>query len=139
MDFATDHRARWGRTAIAAYFVVAATLDVVTHTASWNAVAAGTGVPLDWLAVLRAGVLFVSSLLFVLGPGAGVIARAWIAYAVLQAATAHAVWDGGPAALVDKAAPFLADLAVAATLLLYLSLMDRREAAPPRLQFAAKQ
>lgn len=136
---ALEHRTRWGRTAIAAYFVVGATLDVAAHPSSWDAVLAGNGTPLDWLAVLRAAFLFVSSLLFVLGPGAGVIARTWIAYTAVHAATAHAFWDGGPAALADKAAPFLADVAVAATLLLYLSLMDRRDSLPPRLQFVAKQ
>jgi uncharacterized membrane protein YphA (DoxX/SURF4 family) len=136
---ATDPRARWGRTAIAAYFVVGATLDVATHPSSWNAVFAGVGSPLDWLAVVRAGFLFVSSVLFVLGPGAGVIARMWIAYAVVHATTSHAFWAGGPATLVENAAPFLADVAVAATLLLYLSVMERRDPRPLRPQFAAKQ
>jgi hypothetical protein len=130
---ATDARARWGRTAIAAYFVVGATLDVATHPASWDAVIAGAASPLDWLAVVRASFLYLSSALFVLGPWAGVIARTWIAYALVHAATTT-FWIGGPVAVVDNAAPFLADLAVAASLLLYLSLTERGSA-----QFAAKQ
>lgn len=135
----TEARARWGRTAIAAYFVVGATLDVATHPASWDAVLAGVGGQMDWLAVLRASFLFVSSALFVLGRGSGVIARLWIAYAVIHASATHGFWNGGATALVENASPFLADLAVAASLLLYLSLTERRAEPPARPQFAAKQ
>lgn len=122
-----DIRARWGRAAMASYFVVAATLDIAARQSAWDAAIAGLATPLQWLQVLVAVALLVSATLFAWGRGVGVIARGWIAYVAVHAATAHAFWAGGPEAVVAHSGPFLADMAVAASLLMFLSWRERTD------------
>jgi len=124
---ASAEPSRWGRTAMASYFVVAATLDMAAHQDSALALLSGAGAALDWFYVLRATLLLASVALFSLGRFTGVIARVWVAYSVLHAFGTHAFWQGtGAAFVLEHAGPFMADIAVAASLLLYLSDGARR-------------
>jgi len=94
---------------------------MAAHQDSGLALLTGAGAALDWFYVLRAAILLASAALFSLGRFTGVIARAWVAYSVLHAFGTHAFWEGGGAAIVlEHAGPFMADIAVAASLLLYL-------------------
>jgi len=104
---------------MASYFVVAATLDMAAHQGSALAVMSGAGTPLDLFFFLRAVLLLASAALFSLGRFTGVIARVWIAYSILHAFGTHAFWEGAGATVVlEHAGPFMADIAVAASLLL---------------------
>jgi uncharacterized membrane protein YphA (DoxX/SURF4 family) len=116
---------RWGRAAMASYFVVSATLNAGAHQASWESVLHGAGTMLDWLFTLQIVAEASSAVLFALGRFAGVIARAWIAYCLLLAFGQHDFWEGGAGAVQSEAMPFMSHLAVATSLVLYVASRER--------------
>jgi hypothetical protein len=110
---------RWGRMAMASYFVVSATLTAAAHAASWAALRAGTAGPLDGLVAMQVVAEALSAVLFALGRFTGVIARAWVAYCLLRIA-AGAPWEGGADAIAALGPWVMGQLAVVGSLLMYL-------------------
>ena len=117
---------RWGRMAMASYFVVSATLAAAAHRPSWHAVLGGSAGAMDWLLVLQVAAEAVSALLFATGRFVGVIARAWVSYLVLRIGAALP-WDGSADAIAAQGPWIMGQVAVIASLLLYLAHQDRKE------------
>jgi hypothetical protein len=117
---------RWGRMAMASYFVVSATLAAAAHRASWNAVLGGSAGAMDVLLALQVIAEAVSALLFATGRFAGVIARVWVSYLVLRIGAALP-WDGSADAIAAMGPWMMGQVAVIASLLLYLGHHDRKE------------
>lgn len=67
-----DQPSRWGRTAMASYFVVAATLDIAAHQHSALALLSGAGatIVLEHAGPFMADIAVAASLLLYLGDGA---------------------------------------------------------------------
>jgi hypothetical protein len=117
--------ARWGRAAMASYFVVGATLDAAAHPEVWAALGAGAATAIDWLVALRVAALVVSAVLFALGRFTGVIARAWIAFCAVRLFAGPLPWEGGVQGVATHGMAAMADVAVAASLMLYLGSRER--------------
>ena len=114
-------QARGGRAAMASFFVVSATISIVSNEQSWSRIVIGDASVIDWLyAVLAiAGVL--SGILFALGIATVAIADVWISYCVFNAIMTYPFWAVAPAAVPDCLSGFLSHLAVAASLMLYIT------------------
>jgi hypothetical protein len=120
---------RWGRMAMASYFVVSSALATAAHQASWDAVFGGTAGAMDWLLVVQVVAEAASALLFATGRFVGVIARAWVSYLVLRIG-ATLPWDGSAQDLAAQGPWIMGQVAVIASLLLYLGHHDRKEVQP---------
>ena len=114
-------QALWGRAAMAAFFVVAATISTVPHEQSWHRIAIGDASALDWLYAMAAVAGVLSGISFALGWGTVVIAYAWTAYCAINAVVTYPFWAVAPAAIADCASGFLSHVAVAASLMLYIT------------------
>jgi hypothetical protein len=127
LELSTAHEAapqRWGRMAMASYFIVGATLTAAAHEPSWHALLAGTAGAMDWLYVLQVIAEASSAVLFALGRFVGVIARAWVSYCLLRIA-GSALWDGTGEAIAAQGPWVMGQVAVVASLLLYLGHRER--------------
>ena len=115
---------RWGRAAIASYFVVAGAVSLATHENGWRRLASGDASPLDWFYALTAAAGLLTGVLFAAGRATGVIARGWICYCVLEAIGAYPFWAAPAATIAGDVAGFLGNLAVASSLTLYISIAE---------------
>jgi uncharacterized membrane protein YphA (DoxX/SURF4 family) len=120
-------QARWGRAAMASFFVVSATISTVSNEQSWSRIAIGDASPLDWLYAVSVIAGVVSGFLFALGIATVAIANLWIAYCVFNAIMTYPFWAVAPAAVPDSVSGFLSQMAVAASLMLYIT---HKEATP---------
>lgn len=114
-------QALWGRAAMASYFVVVATISTVLHEQSWHQIATGEASALDWFYAAAAASGVISGISFALGWVTIIISYAWISYCVINALVAYPFWAVAPAAVADSASGFLSHVAVAASLMLYLT------------------
>ncbi len=112
-------QALWGRAAMASYFVVAATISTVPHEQSWHQIAIGEASALDWFYAAAAASGVISGISFALGWATIVISYAWISY--INALVNYPFWAVAPAAVADSASAFLSHVAVAASLMLYVT------------------
>jgi hypothetical protein len=81
---------------------------------------------MDVLLVLQVIAEAASALLFATGRFAGVIARVWVSYLVLRIGAALP-WDGSADAIAAMGPWMMGQVAVIASLLLYLGHHDRKE------------
>jgi uncharacterized membrane protein YphA (DoxX/SURF4 family) len=125
MKAASAHE-RWGRAAMASFFVVGAAMSIAAHEPSWQRVVTGDSNPLDWVYALTALAGLLSGAAFVLGRAPVAIALGWTAYCVVNAFAAYPFWAVTGTAVADDATGFLSHLAVAASLMLYVSRAEAR-------------
>jgi hypothetical protein len=118
---------RWGRAAMASLFVVGAAVSVAIHEDAWSRIASSNASPLDWLYAITAGSGVVTGLLFSFGRATVGIASAWICYCLIEAVGAYPFWAVPPGVVAENATGFFSHLAVAASLMLYISVAERRE------------
>jgi uncharacterized membrane protein YphA (DoxX/SURF4 family) len=116
---------RWGRAAMASFFVVGAAISIAANEPSWSRVASGSASPLDWLYVISAIGGAVSGFVFAAGRATVPISLGWIAYCVITAFAAYPFWIGGPD-VADHATGFMSHIAVAASLALYITHTEAR-------------
>lgn len=116
-----DLQALWGRAAMASFFVVGATISTVHHEQSWQRIAMGDASPIDWFYATTAVAGVLSGVAFALGRATVVIAYAWASYCVINAVVTYPFWAVAPAAVAESASGFLSHLAVAASLMLYIT------------------
>lgn len=114
-------QALWGRAAMASFFVVGATISTVPHEQSWQRIAMGDASLIDWFYVTTAIAGVLSGVAFALGRATVVIAYAWASYCVINAFVTYPFWAVAPAAVAESASGFLSHLAVAASLMLYIT------------------
>lgn len=120
-------RARWGRAGMASFFVVGAAVSFAIHEDSWSRIASGNANPLDWLYAIGSAAGALTGVLFAVGRATVGIAVAWISYCLMEAIVAYPFWAVPADAVAESASGFLAHLAVAASLMLYISVAgDRR-------------
>jgi len=112
---------------MASYFVVGAAISTASHEQSWNRIASGDASPLDWLFVITAIAAVLSGVVFVLGRATITIAMAWISYCVFEAFAAYPFWAVKADAVTDSATVFLGQVAVAGSLVLYITHTESRE------------
>ncbi len=118
-------RAIWGRAVMACFFVISATISSVIHEQSWRHAIAGDASTVDWFYVMAAAAGALSGVAFALGRAAVVIAYAWVWYCVINALVNYPFWAVGPAGIADSASGFLSHMAVAASLMLYITHAER--------------
>jgi len=118
---ARELRARWGRAVMASFFVVGAAISTAFDGQSWSRIASGSGSSLDWIHAIWAVVAILSGVVFALGRATVAIAMAWTTYCVIEAFAAYPFWMATPTVVADCAAGFLSRMAVAASLLLYIT------------------
>ena len=111
---------------MASFFVVGAVISTASNEQSWSGVVSGDASPLDWLHVMSAVAGVFSGVVFALGRATVGIAIAWISYCVIKAFAAYPFWAVGPAAVADCATEFLSHMAVAASLMLYVTHAEAR-------------
>ena len=106
---------------MASFFVVSATISTVSNEQSWSRIVIGDASPLDWLYAVSAIAGVFSGILFALGIATVAIAYVWISYCVLNAIMTYPFWAVAPAAVPDSLSGFLSQMAVAASLMLYIT------------------
>jgi hypothetical protein len=112
---------------MASFFVAGAAISVALHGDSWSRMASGTPSPLDWLHAITVAAGVLTSVLFAAGRATLSIACVWICYCVVQAIASRPFWAVPPASVAENVAGFLSYIAVAASLMLYISVADGRE------------
>ena len=117
-------RVRWGRAAMASFFVVGAAVSLSTHEDGWRRLASGDASPLDWLYAITAAVGVLTGVLFAAGRATVVIARGWICYCTFEAIAACPFWAVPPASVAENVTGFFGNLAVSASLMLYISFAE---------------
>ena len=112
---------------MASFFVIGAAVSVAIHEDSWSRIASSNASPLDWLYVITAAAGVLTGLLFAAGRATVGIASGWICYCIIEAIGAYPFWAVPPVAVAENATGFLSHLAVAASLMLYISVAERRQ------------
>ena len=110
---------------MASVFVIGAAVSVAIHEHSWTRIASSDASPLDWLYAITAAVGVLTGLLFAAGRATVVIAGGWIFYCIIAAVGAYPFWAVPAVAVAESATGFLGHLAVAASLMLYISVVER--------------
>jgi len=109
---------------MASFFVVGSTISTISHEQSWSRIAIGGASPLDWLYAVSVIAGIVTGILFAVGVATVAIANLWIAYCVLNAITTYPFWAVAPAVVPDSVSGFLSQMAVVASLMLYITHND---------------
>jgi hypothetical protein len=112
---------------MASFFVVGAAISVAIHEDVWVRIASSNASALDWLYAITAGAGVLTGLLFAAGIATVGIASGWICYCLIEAVGAYPFWAVQPGVVAENASGFLSHLAVAASLMLYISVAERRE------------
>jgi hypothetical protein len=107
---------------MASFFVVGAAVSLAVHEDSWRRLASGNASLLDWLYAVTAAIGVLTGVLFAAGRATVAIACGWICYCTLEAIGAYPFWAVSPAHAAENVAGFLGNLAVSASLMLYISV-----------------
>ena len=116
----------WARAGMASYWVVSGIAGLAMHGTDVAQVLGGTASAPQWLAAALIGFQIVTGVVFALGIATTVIARLWIAFAVFHAVGPGAFWSVPQEAVAATAQAFTIDLAIVASLGLFLHRGDRR-------------
>jgi hypothetical protein len=111
---------------MASFFVVGAAISTASNEQGWSRIASGKGSPLDWIYLIFAGAAVLSGVVFTLGLATVTVAIAWTSYCAIEAFAAYPFWTAAPSAMADCAAGFLSRMAVAASLILYITHAEAR-------------
>ena len=106
---------------MASFFVVGAAISVAIHEDAWSRIASSNASLLDWLYAITAGAGVLTGLLFSVGRATVGIASGWICYCLIEAVGAYPFWAVPHGVVAQNATGFLSHLAVAASLMLYIS------------------
>jgi hypothetical protein len=109
---------------MASFFGVGAAVSLAAHGDGWRRLASGDASLIDWFYAITAAIGVLTGVLFATGRATGLIARGWICYCTFEAIGACPFWAVPPANVADNVTGFLGNLAVSASLMLYLSVAE---------------
>jgi hypothetical protein len=107
---------------MASFFVVGAAVSLAAHEDGWRRLASGNASLLDWLYASTAAIGVLTGVLFAAGRATVVIACGWICYCTFEAIGACPFWAVPPANVAENVTGFLGNLAISASLMLYISV-----------------